>query len=161
MAYHKSPWTDENAKILEKLWKKGFSASEIAKELGCGISRNAVIGKAHRMGLSDISRISRKKPIKRKKRVSNIPKQRKTSNLTACFHKPEAFFKEIMPRDIIPIPVRPLENPIPIQTLRDDLSQCRHPEGDRAPYKFCGLPTEGEPYCEYHKNLNSYKAGRR
>ena len=45
-------WTDERVEILKKLWGEGQSASQIAKELG-GVTRNAVIGKVHRLGLSN------------------------------------------------------------------------------------------------------------
>ena len=46
-------WTDERVKKLTLLWKSGNSASKIAVELGEGVSRNAVIGKIHRLGLSE------------------------------------------------------------------------------------------------------------
>ena len=45
-------WTDERVEILTKMWGEGNSASQIAKELG-GVTRNAVIGKVHRLGLSN------------------------------------------------------------------------------------------------------------
>ena len=45
-------WTDERVEVLKKLWGEGQSASQIAKELG-GVTRNAVIGKVHRLGLSN------------------------------------------------------------------------------------------------------------
>ena len=45
-------WSDERVAILKKMWLEGNSASEIAKELG-NITRNAVIGKVHRLGLSN------------------------------------------------------------------------------------------------------------
>jgi GcrA cell cycle regulator len=45
-------WTDERVELLKKLWGEGQSASQIAKELG-GVTRNAVIGKVHRLGLSN------------------------------------------------------------------------------------------------------------
>src|SRR6516165_12541650 len=44
-------WNDERVETLKKLWAEGFSASQIAAELG-GVTRNAVIGKVHRLGLS-------------------------------------------------------------------------------------------------------------
>ena len=53
-------WTDEKVAKLKELWGKGNTAAQIASIIG-GISRNAVIGKAHRLGLS-----SRPSPIKRK-----------------------------------------------------------------------------------------------
>ncbi len=52
-------WTDERIDRLRALWDKGLSASQIAKELGEGVTRNAVIGKAHRLGLK-----SRPSPVK-------------------------------------------------------------------------------------------------
>jgi GcrA cell cycle regulator len=44
-------WTDERVELLKKLWADGLSASQIAGEMG-GVTRNAVIGKVHRLGLS-------------------------------------------------------------------------------------------------------------
>ena len=52
-------WTDERIETLKKMWEEGHPASKIAEELG-GVSRNAVIGKAHRLGLA-----KRPSPIKR------------------------------------------------------------------------------------------------
>src|SRR5882757_4528957 len=49
--YRDMTWTDERVETLKKLWTDGLSASQIAAELG-GITRNAVIGKVHRLGLS-------------------------------------------------------------------------------------------------------------
>ena len=48
-------WTDERVETLKKLWSEGLSASQIAAELG-GVTRNAVIGKVHRLGLSGRSK---------------------------------------------------------------------------------------------------------
>jgi len=45
-------WSDERVEKLKKMWSEGQSASQIAKELG-GVTRNAVIGKVHRLGLSN------------------------------------------------------------------------------------------------------------
>lgn len=52
-------WTEDRIEKLKKLWDDGLSASQIAKELGEGVTRNAVIGKAHRLGLK-----SRPSPVK-------------------------------------------------------------------------------------------------
>lgn len=49
-------WTDERITLLQQLWSDGLSASQIASKLG-GVTRNAVIGKVHRLGLSDKSRV--------------------------------------------------------------------------------------------------------
>jgi GcrA cell cycle regulator len=45
-------WTDERVELLKRLWNQGLSASQIAGELAGGVTRNAVIGKVHRLGLS-------------------------------------------------------------------------------------------------------------
>ena len=52
-------WTDERIAALKQYWEEGRSASQIAEVLGEGLSRNAVIGKAHRLGLA-----SRPSPLK-------------------------------------------------------------------------------------------------
>merc|ERR1712072_402670 len=53
MGVNSMAWTEERVKKLTLLWKRGNSASKIAIELGEGVSRNAVIGKIHRLGLSE------------------------------------------------------------------------------------------------------------
>lgn len=60
MGEQSTTWTPARIGILQELWGSGLSAKEIAARLGSGITRNAVIGKAHRLGLS-----SRPSPIKR------------------------------------------------------------------------------------------------
>ena len=45
-------WTEDRISVLQKLWLQGQTASQIAEQLGGGVTRNAVIGKAHRLGLS-------------------------------------------------------------------------------------------------------------
>ena len=63
-------WTDERVELLKKLWSDGLSASQIAAELG-GITRNAVIGKVHRLGLSGRAKsTSAAAPRPRKSRAS-------------------------------------------------------------------------------------------
>ena len=57
-------WTDERIATLKKMWEGGSTASQIAEELG-GVSRNAVIGKAHRLGLK-----SRPSPVKATKKAA-------------------------------------------------------------------------------------------
>ena len=61
-------WTDERIEQLRSMWEKGLTASQIADELG-GVSRNAVIGKAHRLGLK-----SRPSPVKATDKISKPPK---------------------------------------------------------------------------------------
>ncbi|MDO5622155.1 MAG: GcrA family cell cycle regulator [Paracoccus sp. (in: a-proteobacteria)] len=54
-------WTDERVETLKRMWSEGQSASQIAKELG-GVTRNAVIGKVHRLGLSNRNDEAETKP---------------------------------------------------------------------------------------------------
>ena len=63
-------WTDERVELLKKLWQDGLSASQIAKQLG-GVTRNAVIGKVHRLGLS-----GRATPSQPAKPVFKAPRRR-------------------------------------------------------------------------------------
>ncbi|WP_375289697.1 GcrA family cell cycle regulator [Qipengyuania sp.] len=60
-------WTDERIAKLKTMWEGGATASQIAEELG-GVSRNAVIGKAHRLGLK-----ARPSPVKEKEKASPAP----------------------------------------------------------------------------------------
>ena len=67
-------WTRERVEILIDLWKMGKSASQIADELGEGVSRNAVIGKIHRLGLSERSGKTKDKTnVQKKSSLSNLP----------------------------------------------------------------------------------------
>ncbi|GIX16685.1 MAG: global cell cycle regulator GcrA-like protein [Rhodothalassiaceae bacterium] len=71
-------WTEDKIEKLKKLWAKGLSASQIAKELGEGFSRNAVIGKVHRLGLK-----SRPSPVKpRARKTGGQPRRRKSREKT-------------------------------------------------------------------------------
>jgi len=66
-------WTDERIDLLKSLWEKGLTASQIAEDLG-GVSRNAVIGKAHRLGLQ-----SRPSPVKANEGEEAAPAPRKAA----------------------------------------------------------------------------------
>ena len=77
-------WTDDRVEILKKLWVEGQSASQIAKELG-GVTRNAVIGKVHRLGLSNraTSSSSSKSDTKSKTSVKSMSHTKRVSNKTS------------------------------------------------------------------------------
>ena len=78
-------WTDDRVEILKKLWTEGQSASQIAKELG-GVTRNAVIGKVHRLGLSNraTSSSSSKSDTKSKTSVKSMSDTKRVSNKTSA-----------------------------------------------------------------------------
>ena len=69
MGEDKMAWTDDRVEILTKLWGEGLSASQIARELG-DVTRNAVIGKVHRLGLA--GRASPTRPKSRIRHASSI-----------------------------------------------------------------------------------------
>ncbi len=123
-------WTDERVEKLRELWDKGLSASQIAKELAEGVTRNAVIGKAHRMGLA-----SRPSPVK------SDPAKR----AAATAKKKAAPKKE-------PGKVKvPAKGKVTILDLTE--SMCKWPIGHpgEADFHFCGKPSQPTfPYCAQH-----------
>ena len=148
-------WTDERVELLKKLWADGLSASQIAAELG-GITRNAVIGKVHRLGLSGRAKTtSTATPRPRKPRAPSHPATMfHTHGATAL--KPVAL-SEV---DIAPVIQRetylePVScERVTIMELRECM--CRWPIGDpgSADFRFCGSRSNsGSPYCSYHAQL--------
>ncbi len=159
-------WTDERVSLLTKLWGEGHTAAEIAKKLG-GVTRNAVIGKAHRLKLS--SRIS---PIQQNKKPANKNVDRKAKNKAS-----------VLPSDSAPIQVLAVEKEkekpkiskvvsVPKDEVKKDglynlmdlkPRMCRWPCGDpkHEDFGFCGgnsMP--GLPYCEDHARI-AYQAATR
>ncbi len=139
-------WTPELIKELKKLWKKGLTTGEIGRVIG--MSKNAVVGKAHRLGLE-----SRPSPIKREE----APKKEKA---------PRVIKKEVKPAVKKEQPVV-LETAEPVKPVKKtklgknkgvklvDLkpTSCRWPEGDpKDPdFHFCGKEAvPGKSYCEEH-----------
>jgi GcrA cell cycle regulator len=138
---------------LKKLWANGLSASQIAGELG-GITRNAVIGKVHRLGLSG----------RAKAPSSSVPRQRKPRAPSQMFRAPRTMMRgntalaQMPSYDYDPEPEPELiENIIPIgqrcSLLELDQEKCHWPIGDpgQPDFFFCGGKTNaGTPYCGYH-----------
>lgn len=149
-------WTEDRVEVLTKLWAEGLSASQIAKQLG-GVTRNAVIGKVHRLGLS--GRATPSRPA-RKTAKPATPRARKVSRAST----PKA------PRTIVPTPpspppieAKPMANGeyATILTIRDHM--CKWPIGDpgSAEFRFCGRKVKDkEPYCEAHCSV-AYQPSRR
>lgn len=149
-------WTEDRVETLTKLWAEGLSASQIAGRLG-GVTRNAVIGKVHRLGLSGRvtpSRASRPRPSKPRQpshpgRINSY----RTAGATA--HKMDAAPEKNPMPELVPAPLREVEIPpgerATILTLSD--KTCRWPIGDPSgdEFHFCGRnPTVNKPYCEHH-----------
>jgi len=147
-------WTDERVELLKRLWSEGLSASQIAGRLG-GVTRNAVIGKVHRLGLSGRATTSRIKSHRPRARIANAAKRQArparfptNGNPTVrALYTPEAEpFTPSVEELVIPVNERKT-----IQTLTG--SCCRWPIGDpqHAEFHFCGREkVPGLPYCEHH-----------
>ena len=131
-------WTSEREEKLKELWKKGHTASQIASILG-NTTRNAVIGKAHRLNLE--ARAKSKKTIPKVSTEYNTKSEIKTQKLGR-----KAKFKALLLDKSFPP-----ENPVKLEELTDD--HCRWPLGEKLqPVKFfCGRkPTEKFVYCALH-----------
>ena len=159
-------WTDERVSALKKLWAEGHSASQIAKQLG-GVTRNAVIGKVHRLGLS--GRATPSRPVKRPPRLAR-PKPRILPDGSVKVAAPQLPEHVAEPRTVIerPVSVAPLPplamadgEPATILTLRD--SMCKWPIGDPADPKFafCGRKADCGPYCAEHAKVAFQPARKR
>ncbi|MEL6829508.1 MAG: GcrA family cell cycle regulator [Pseudomonadota bacterium] len=157
-------WTEERVEVLKKLWAEGHSASQIAKELG-GVTRNAVIGKVHRLGLS--GRATPSRPVKRPPRLAR-PKPRVGNDGAVIAPKPVRPAAESVPLTaeraaLAAIPPQTLEDgaAATILTIRD--SMCKWPIGDPADPKFafCGRKSTSGPYCAEHAKLAFQPAKKR
>ena len=166
-------WTDERIKQLRQLWSEGQSASKIAEKLG-GVTRNAVIGKIHRLGLSNRSENS-EKPIITKKR-GRPAKVKNTDNFQKQIDdKKNIKFSQINSDKFDDLHVDGLGNDKNILTdstlesiaeLEENAKKlnlmeltertCKWPIGDPATenFWFCGHPSaQGKPYCSTHVSI--------
>ena len=131
-------WTTEKQEKLKELWKKGLTASQIATELG-DTTRNAVIGKAHRLNLE--SRGPSKKSTLKSGEEKSLKPELKTQKLGR-----KAKFKALLIDKSFEA-----ENPKKLEELNDET--CRWPLGhpNEENFYFCGRkPLEKFPYCKLH-----------
>ena len=131
-------WTEEKVSKLKELWGKGNTASQIAEIIG-GISRNAVIGKAHRLNLS--AKIKTRTATSNKNFDSNV----EVNNSQLKRGKKSRFKSLIIEKDFEP------ENPKQLEEL--DESSCKWPIGhpDEKNFYFCGRSSLKDfSYCKLH-----------
>lgn len=158
-------WTDERVELLKKLWNDGLSASQIAVELG-GITRNAVIGKVHRLGLSG----------RAKTPAAAVPRQRKARPAAAPMlrvARPAVRGNTALARapvyEVDYEPEADAVGNVVVMGERCSLlelgeGKCRWPVGDPGSndFFFCGGRTsDGLPYCSYHARIAYQPVDRR
>ena len=154
-------WTDERVELLKKLWLDGRSASQISGELGGGVTRNAVIGKVHRMGLSGRVKTS-DSPVSALPRLREKPQARPSAPRMSGPSVRGNLALSMSPRPApqpAPRPVKEVVIPISERVTLMELKEamCRWPLGDPAQpdFRFCGIKSPGAlgPYCGYHASV--------
>jgi GcrA cell cycle regulator len=165
-------WTDERVDQLRAMWNEGKSASQIAKTLG-GVTRNAVIGKVHRLGLSNRAggkdeagtppQAPVEEPVEAPEIATPEPAQADLRAGKDAQRRPVVPGGPMPPGVPVALPevnVEALASLVEIEARarRLDLMQltertCKWPIGDPATdeFWFCGLPSQpGKPYCDAH-----------
>ena len=144
-------WPDAAIARLKQLWGEGLSASECGQRMG--VSRNSVIGKVHRLGLSGKyrrpregrRRMTKPKRDAASKRRDVLDVQTPQKSVTS----PESRDAPVGKRDLSEEPRRGSFDLLDLK-----LGQCRYPEGNGPPFAFCGAPiVDGYPYCHEHAEL--------
>jgi len=154
-------WTDERVELLRQLWLDGRSASQISTQLGHGVTRNAVIGKVHRLGLagrakSPSSAASPPRPAPTQ-RVAPRPSSGggaraavRGNTALALSSEPMLDTRPVFHQDV----VVPMSLRVTIVELKE--AMCRWPLGDptSSEFRYCGSPALGAgPYCAHHGKL--------
>tara|TARA_R110000868_G_scaffold38_30_gene516 strand:- start:5259 stop:5849 length:591 start_codon:yes stop_codon:yes gene_type:complete len=167
-------WTDERVETLKKLWMEGLSASQIAGQLGEGVTRNAVIGKVHRLKLSARAKPTNSTP---RARPAARPAPRRVASpsagmsahmgsaaakprpamsrpqsvgATALAHDPQ-MDQELYVAPAVQELFIPEDKRLSLLQLSEDT--CKWPIGDPLgkDFYFCGQHSlESGPYCEFH-----------
>ena len=149
-------WDDGRIEQLKKLWSDGLSASQIAMELG-GVTRNAVIGKVHRLGLSGRAKAKPSQAARPRKmvkqhqqpvRISTVSVRGNLAVVEMVDAEPEVVIK---PRENVVVSI---SRRVSIMELREGL--CKWPMGDplHADFAYCGSDSgAGKTYCEHHARI--------
>lgn len=176
-------WTDERVELLKKLWMEGLSASQIAGELGQGVTRNAVIGKVHRLKLSGrakpASTTSRPRATSRPARRPSAPsgspassstggmRRRSVGSAPATMGAVALKQSEETEAELYVTPQAeelfiPVEDRIGLMGLNEHT--CKWPIGDpmNPDFYFCGRESEeNKPYCDFHSRRAYQKIERK
>ena len=173
-------WNDERVEMLRKLWSEGLSASQIAAQLG-GVSRNAVIGKVHRLNLPGRAKSGGSQTTARAKRPAPAtPRPATTFQARAVTARSvvrptgNAIAKEEIEANFetqqeqLPVPANGNNVVVPM-SRRLELTEltertCKWPIGDplNDDFHFCGNESpDNSPYCTYHQRLAYQPSGER
>ena len=152
-------WTEERVELLRKLWREGRSAAQVAAALGPDTTRNAVIGKIHRLGLADRSSTTTIAPSAPRVRAPRAPRPHPASACVSGGGVVGNVALALAPRVAVVVdPERENDVVVPI-TARVTLlelreAMCRWPIGDPSSpeFRFCGVksPLGSGPYCRHH-----------
>lgn len=156
-------WTEERVELLRKLWREGRSAAQVAAALGPDTTRNAVIGKIHRLGLADRSASASTATSAPRMRAPRAPRPQAAAACSSgagmvIGNVALAFAPQLA---IVADPERQTEVVVPI-TARVTLlelreAMCRWPLGDpnSQEFRFCGVksPPGSGPYCRHHASI--------
>lgn len=163
-------WTDERVALLRRLWEDGQSASKIAAQLG-GVTRNAVIGKVHRLGLAGRAKAGedgqapvRSQPALEIETAIAVVEAEAPEPVAIVTHRPAPEFPMPTPAQAAPAEAVSLavSQRVTIMDLRE--SMCRWPLGDPTTpeFRFCGARSiTGLPYCTHHAEIAYQPAAER
>jgi GcrA cell cycle regulator len=146
-------WPDARVEALKRAWREGLSASQIAARLGGGLTRSAVIGKLHRLGVSGGRKPSAPRLTLAPSPPANVFARPRPAPLKLGLPEP---LLEAAP--ISPASGAPPTGPGP-KYLRDmSVRECRFGLGDPGPGRgafqlFCAAPTSGHAYCAHHRAI--------
>jgi GcrA cell cycle regulator len=153
-------WTDERVELLRQLWLDGRSASQISAQLGHGVTRNAVIGKVHRLGLAGRAKAptSAASPPRAASAPRMSPRPASSGARTAVRGATALALATEPALDTRPVfqeedVVIPMSLRVSIIDLKE--AMCRWPLGDptSADFRYCGSPAASGPYCAHHGKL--------
>jgi GcrA cell cycle regulator len=152
-------WTEDRVGALKKLWLEGQSASQIAKQLGGGVTRNAVIGKVHRLGLS--GRATPSQPARTTTTTTTFrpAKTRTTPPVQPVAAAPRRVEAVAPIRANVPVAPTPIavvdELPGTATVLTLGAHMCKWPIGDPSSreFSFCGRRASEGVYCGEHSRV--------
>ena len=158
-------WTEDRVGALKKLWLEGQSASQIAKQLGGGVTRNAVIGKVHRLGLSgraapsQPARTSTFRPARVRTAAPaqpSAPRRLEAGRIEAVQPAP----RPVATTASLPV-VAEMPGTATVMTLGAHM--CKWPIGDPSSteFSFCGRRASEGVYCQEHARVAYQPAMKR